>query len=831
MTTASISHRKVLAVGPRDAKILIVGEAPGYEEDRTLQPFAGNSGQQLSQMLHEVGIARTDCYITNVCQYRPPENDIDLLIRNKRTASNADFVPCYNKYVHPLLYEGVEELWRDVHTLNPDIIIALGNTALWALTKGEYSGIGNWRGSQLRVDNRYKLVPTYHPAAILRQWAWRAIVITDLRRAILWAAADASDPDYRFIVRPDYSTVISTLDELIAKADKTPFRLANDIETRQNHIACIGLAWSDREAICIPLMCVEKDDGYWSFEEEFEIARRMIRVLTHPNIAHTGQNFIYDTQFFLREYGVAPHTVDDTMVMQHVAFAGMSKGLDFLSSMYCRFHRYWKEEGKLWDPRTTNEDQLWVYNCKDAVVTFEVSETLLKWLESLQLLPQYHERMEFWWSVLRMTVFGVRVDKDARGRLARELIETNLAMEQQLAYVVGHPINVRSPKQLQEFFYGELNLAPIKDRKTGRVSTNFEALGKLAEKEPLVRPIADLLLTQRSIGVFVSTFLEAAVDEDERMRSSFNVAGPETYRLASSQNPFGGGMNLQNIPSGDRKKLLIKMPNIREVFLPDPNCTIFDIDLDRADLQVVVWEANDADLKRQLRLGVDLHIMNGILLAGKEPPPEDELIEGHANYPEHKAKYKNERQLAKNFVHGTNYGGKEKTMAAVCKIPVAHCAKLQARWFDLHPGIKAWHTRVELDLQRHRFVMNAFGFRRYYADRIDGLLPEALAWIPQSTVAIVTGRMQVAVDRNVPDARILIQVHDSIVGQYLTHKEHIVLAQLHQSCLIPIPYPDSLTIPVGIKTSTTSWGACKGTQWPKENLITGLNTTWSTLPH
>lgn len=811
----------IRASGPKSARIMIVAEAPGYEDVRVNLPLMGVSGTELTRMLHEVGIVRADCFITFVCPYRPPSNDIEEMMWTKRSAAPAGFVAQYDRLVHPFVAEGVAQLWNDITEVNPDIIIAFGNASLWALTQGESDSVANWRGSQLITHTGHRFVPTFAIDTILKMWSWRAAAMADLRRAVKWVKESEVEPQYKFLVRPDFSVVMDTIAMLYHKAELGPYKLAVDIETRMNQIACIGVAWSKTDALCVPILCVERDDGYWSLEEEVAIVAAMMRLLSHPHVRNVGQNYIYDVQYFFRMYGHVPNTTDDTMVMQHVAFAGMQKGLDFLSSLYCAFHRFWKEEGKLWDPKTTNEDQLWVYNCKDAVITYEVSDCLISVLEQLGLTSQYQFQMEFWWSILLMTLRGVAVDAKGRGDLARELMEVNGELNRRIVHIVGHPLNIKSPKQLQEFFYGELRLPPIKDRKTGRVSTNFESIRKLGEKEPLILPIVDILLTLRSIGVFVSTFLSSQLDFDGRMRCSFNVAGPETYRLSSSQNPFGSGMNLQNIPSGDRKKLIVKMPNVRKTFIPDSGYTIFDIDLDRADLQVVVWEANDADLQRQLRRGVDLHIMNGILLAGKEPPPEDELIEGHPNYPEHKSRYKTERQLAKNFVHGTNYGGKEKTMAAVCGITVALCASLQKRWFGIHPGIKRWHERVERDLQTKRYVTNAFGYRRYYFDRVDSILPEALAWIPQSTVANVTARMQTNIEFNLPEVQLLIQVHDSLVGQYITRNESRILAPLRQNCLIEIPYPDPLIIPVGLKTSTKSWGDCTETKWPDAALIIG----------
>ena len=77
-------------------------------------------------------------------------------------------------------------------------------------------------------------------------------------------------------------------------------KLAVDIETRAGHIACVGIAWNERDALCIPLMAVERKDGYWSEQEEAQIAFALYQILTHPNAEVIGQNFSYDAQYFYR---------------------------------------------------------------------------------------------------------------------------------------------------------------------------------------------------------------------------------------------------------------------------------------------------------------------------------------------------------------------------------------------------------------------------------------------------------------------------------------------------------------------------------------------------
>lgn len=251
------------------------------------------------------------------------------------------------------------------------------------------------------------------------------------------------------------------------------------------------------------------------------------------------------------------------------------------------------------------------------------------------------------------------------------------------------------------------------------------------------------------------------------------------------------------------------LPNVRKFFIPDPGYSIFDMDLDRADLQVVVWEADDDMLKAALRTGVDVHLMNGISLEQLPMPDLAELVESHPQYPEHRAKFKKQRQLAKAWVHGTNYGGSAATMARAAGISTAQSELMQKRWFAAHPGIKDWHRRTEHMLQTKRMVTNRFGYRRVYFDRIDALLPEALAWVPQSTVALYINKIWDRFVQYIPEVQILLQVHDSLVGQFPTHLKNDILRRMkHESSQVSIPYPDPLIIPTGAKVSEISWGDC-----------------------
>jgi len=150
------------------------------------------------------------------------------------------------------------------------------------------------------------------------------------------------------------------------------------------------------------------------------------------------------------------------------------------------------------------------------------------------------------------------------------------------------------------------------------------------------------------------------------------------------------------------------------------------------------------------------------------------------------------RRKGKISVTGnTNYGAKARTLAAALGVTVHEAERFQRIWFAAHPGIKVWQNEIDMQLATTRTVANRFGNRRYYFDRIENLLPEALAWIPQSTVALVINRALVNVDRNLIDrVEPLMQVHDSLVLQIKKSAYPAVLPELKKNMEIVVPYDD-----------------------------------------
>lgn len=244
-----------------------------------------------------------------------------------------------------------------------------------------------------------------------------------------------------------------------------------------------------------------------------------------------------------------------------------------------------------------------------------------------------------------------------------------------------------------------------------------------------------------------------------------------------------------------------KLPNVRKIFIPDKRHVIFDADLSGADAQVVAWEAGDEELKKAFRSGAKIHEKNAIDLFGEE---YSKAAGERSNKSSPKGKLYDQ---CKRAVHATNYVARAKTLHENGDIawPLGKCESFQRKWFALHPGIRAWHSRIQRGLALDRTVRNQFGYRIIFYDRIESILPEAVAWGPQSTVAEVCFRGALQLRDACPWAEILIQVHDSIVFQVPIHRDDCV-AQIRASLPVPVPFSDELVIPWSLKSSTKSWG-------------------------
>lgn len=784
---------QIQAEGPQPSPILIVGDFPSESDVYDRLPFAGNTGHEFSRFLQEAGILRTACRVTMAYRSRPTAGNMELLSPSKKKDRTPTHLHHCGRWVIPEVLDEIQALESEIQTTKPTCIIACGTLALWALT-GKWSA-PKWRGSCLQTLRLYdfqdgspprhvKVIPTYSPGSVMAQWKWRPIIIRDLRRALDESHTPLySNPERNFVIRPTYQTALAQLDALHARVLRGPAKLSVDVETRAGYLACVGIAWSSTDAICIPLMTRDKPQGYWTLEEEAYISWKLYQILSHSNAQIVGQNFIYDIQYFWRHLFFLPNLARDTMLAQHTCFSTMPKGLDYLASMYAAHYVYWKDEGKEWKPNDkSTEEEFWSYNCEDAVYTFEVDTVLQRIVDSMGLRSQHDFQQAMFWPVLNSMNLGVLIDADLRKQVGDSMRAEMASIQRYIDDLLGHTVNLRSPAQLNKLFFKDLGLPPTFNRASGNVTTAEDALIKVAQREPLMKPLVDKIIRFRSLGTLYSTFVSAKVGQDGRMRTSYNIAGTWTFRFSSREDAFGEGTNLQNLP------LIVK-----PMFIPDPGYTFFDMDLDSADLRIVVAESGEENMAEWLDAGLKPYVM-----VAREYYHDDSITKEHEAYKTFKA-----------LCHGTHYLGQPLGLSAQTGLLLSDVERIQAWYFKRFPKIRQWQERFKAQILARKSFTNIFGYKFLILDRIGGTVyNEAIAALPQSTVALLVNKIYKNVFDNCPLIQVLLQTHDSISGQFPTSETDSCIAQLREQSKIILPYPKPIIIPTSFKMSTKSYGDC-----------------------
>ena len=313
-------------------RIVFVGEAWGKDEEMYKHPFVGAAGQELYRMLGQSGfpceelpyhfVSPTKLIrlwkvfpypLLNVFNCRPPDplgkNNAEYFYASlsENTPVNRD-IPrrkfgSANKWVKAEYADHVFQLHSSLQKLKPNLIIALGATALWAL--GLPTGIGKLRGSV--VQSAYgKVLPIYHPAAILRNWGLRTISLLDFHKA----GREAEYPEIKTKNREIWTE--PTISDLYTWWDKYGSQsslLAFDIETiRYRQISEIGLAADPEHALHIPFV-IEQNKHYQSWWPDVATeakAWQFVRMVCESDIPKIGQNVLqYDTYWMLKEMGIA----------------------------------------------------------------------------------------------------------------------------------------------------------------------------------------------------------------------------------------------------------------------------------------------------------------------------------------------------------------------------------------------------------------------------------------------------------------------------------------------------------------------------------------------
>lgn len=311
-------------------KICLVGEAWGREEAASGLPFQGNAGRILNGILAQAGIVRDECFITNVLNLQPkPSNDI-----KNTTGPRVGGIPgmpalVTGKYMRNEFAPELKRLYSELEREKPNLIVALGATASWALLKT--TGIAKIRGAPA-MSPWGKVLPTYHPQAIGYDWSLRPILYSDLCKA----KRESEFPELR---RPHREVWIEPkINDLymFEQYINVSEAIAIDIETIGDMVTCVGFAPQPNRALVVPFFDpMRRGKNYWdTFEVERDAWRWVKRICEGP-IDKVFQNGLYDINFLWRTMGIRVRNArHDTMLAHHALQPEMKKGLAFLGSIY-----------------------------------------------------------------------------------------------------------------------------------------------------------------------------------------------------------------------------------------------------------------------------------------------------------------------------------------------------------------------------------------------------------------------------------------------------------------------------------------------------------------
>lgn len=760
--------------GPNSAKLVVVGEAPGADEERLGYPFAGKTGKIVRDCFNDLGTDLDYHYTTNVVKVRPPGNDISkLFLLGKKIE---DFIP---------------QLWDELDAINPNCILAFGNTALEALT-GE-KGIENYRGSILPTwKGRYKVVPTIHPAALLHSasegmssWADLHVIKWDIARALQQS---------KF---PGINAPIRNLH--IAKSNLELYRFFNrfqdhsfvssDIETLKTIPICISFAFNREEAISVPLFNLGNADFEVTRTDICQNWKDIVEFMADTKKFKIGQNWKFDGgQLSLcndrrLNFGVLVRSFYfDTLLANRTLYPELPGSLAFTTSIFTE-EPYYKEEGKGYNPKKDKVDRLLLYNAKDSVCTFEVYEEQLKELRKRGLEDFFFTRvMPLHGFYSRLESRGIRRDETVRRALDlkyKERQEKEQSELNSLASTFGvNEVNVNSNginNQVGKLIFLHMGIPMRK----GTDEKTLDAIKRnvLKGNSPEVgkkRRILELIGSLRKLRKTRGTYINALANDDGRIRTSVRImlesGRTSTGILKPPVTTVKMGLALQTLTKHGEIGA-----DIREEFIPDPGYVFIEPDLSQAEARVVAILARDKKLQLMFEYGIDVHCVTSYWIRNLVVPRLDEFFISpnkelaiEINSIIKKNTTEEQRQMGKKFRHAGHYNMGKHEASVQTGLPEKFTDVILKQFHRSNENIqKEFHEGVKKALADNgRKLVNPFGRERLFMNRWgDELFKEAYAQIPQSTVSDQTKFAAMRIERRAPWLEILLECHDSFLSQ------------------------------------------------------------------
>lgn len=752
-------------------KVALIGEAPGEREEEFGRPFVERAGEVLDQIAASAGLQRSSCFVGNIVQVRPPNNQI-----GRFKPDGVEFT------------KGRAALRKDLEAFQPNLCVLLGNTPL------KEAGINrqslSFRGGLFRCQETsspfygFKCLATLHPAAVARMWSWWPLLQFDLQRAAdQGTSPDLNLPKRIFHTNPSTNKLLDFLKSI------QDGEVALDIEGGGTKgIICCGFAVDPLEGwVFVP--------SQHTNEGNLLILKEIKRILASPKIGKILQNGNYDNFCLAYHWGCPILNMTwDTMLSGWELYPEIPKGLGTLASIYTLEPPY------KWEKKSGNMTTFFEYNGKDATVTLEIAQTHREIFD-----PPQREHFEFNMNILPicsyMTIKGTRYDVEGVEKEKARVVGELRRLQGMIEFHADCEVNINSPTQLVDLLYKKKGFEPQyvieKGQRTNKLTANRKALLTLTRK--FADPILPLILEWKH-NEGIRKQLEYKPDRNGRVRGLYNIVGTETGRFSCSISENDGAEKMY-LPGGVPMHVITG--SNQRFYLADEGYSYFQVDLEGADgWTVAAWCSHFSN-----------YTMLEDYLAGLKPAiyialtylyQQDKIPHNPAKLnrtdlkdlgAEWKPKFEKGMDLfwlyfaSKRVQHGTNYllgiptmmqqimEDSYKQAGTVIWIRKATAEALQRIYIQRYPGVRAWQEHINQIVNRTGELPCASGHVRTFFGRRNSreLQREAVAHEPQANTTYATNWAAYNLwndpeNRKSNDLIIqpLHQVHDALCGQFPT---------------------------------------------------------------
>lgn len=636
----------------RTAEIVIVLEAPGGDEPAQGIPAVGRAGQRMDAMLDQVGVDRWEQIgsgrlgLTNSFKCCPPYGTpLD------QSTMGAVIKQCRSVFLEKELAGRKKP---------PKVIIAMGNAAMQAMTNQR--GITRLRGQVLKSPwlPDVPIVPTFHPAAVLRDPSLSKFVVKDLA----YALNDVSVNGFTQRGITTQSLLCLTDDDLDAclfDLKENPQKIFGiDFETSglgwDANAACLAVSAETEKSWVIPFRwwaddaTVQHQGVIWNQIVAFTRSRHARIVEVVREIIGAARlvmihNAKHDLKYLFKNFGISWWGTEpklcDTLVWQALLDENISKKLDDLTPMWTDMGRYKSvvaDYVKVHPEARTNycnipPEVLVAYVAADADAGRRIGLAQLKELKASHLVKYWvNFRRPLIPTLLEMEYHGLLVDRIRHGRFVKAADIRLRDLQAQFRSITGDPdFNPNSPLQLRKHLIDGKGL--VSPRITGK---GQPSLGKLAIQEMLAvarqdggqaDPVLELLPEHRDLSKMQSTSgrgLLKYLAKDDRLRPDISVGFTVTGRL-SSRNP-----NCQNFPRGDKgvvwtdpKANASELLTVRSLIVAPLGFMIVAGDFSQVELRCAAIFSGDKLMMKLFHEDRDVHLASAAMILGKR-----EILEG-----------------------------------------------------------------------------------------------------------------------------------------------------------------------------------------------------------